>query len=81
VAVVSSDVAPLRQQVTEARSVQHRARRDDLVLRQTAEFPCDPGQDVARITDHHDDSIWAVLHHLGDELLEDSDVPLRKVKT
>jgi len=51
------------------------------MFRQTAELPRHPGHDVARVTDNQDDSVWAVLDHLRDDTLEDSDVLLDKVKT
>jgi len=81
VAIVSSNIETLGQKIAEARSVQHRARRNNLVFRQTTELPRDPGHDVTRVGDDDDDSVRAVLDHFRNDFLEDSDILLYEVKT
>jgi len=49
------------EQLPEARCVQHRARRNDSMLGQTAEFPRDPGHDVTWVSDDNIDGFWTVL--------------------
>ena len=78
--VMSSDIEALGQQLTKARSVEHRARRKDSVFRQTAELPRDPGHDVTRVGDDDDDSVWAVFDQFGYDVLEDTDVLLHQVQ-
>jgi len=51
------------------------------VFRQTTQLPRDPGHDVTWVSDDDDDSVWAVLDHFRDDVLEDFDVLLYKVKT
>lgn len=78
---VSGDIEALGEQVTKSRGVEHRARRENSVFRQTAELPCDPGHDVARVRDDDNDSVWAVLDQFRDDAFEDFDVLLHQVKT
>jgi len=78
---VSSDIETFGQQMAEAWSVQHRARREDSMFRQTTELPRDPGHDVTRVSDDDNDSVWTVLDQFRDDAFEDSDVLLHKVKT
>ena len=78
---VSCDVETLGEQMPETRCVQHRARCNDSMLRQTAEFPRDPGHDVTWVGDDDNDGIRAVPDQFGDDALEDSNVLLHKVKT
>jgi len=51
------------------------------MFRQTAELPRDPGHDVTRVSDDHNDGVWAVLDQFRDNFLEDSDVFLHEVET
>jgi len=81
VAAVRSNIETLSQKMAEARSIQHSARCKDLMFRQTAEFPRDPGHDVARVGDDDDDSVWAVFDQLRYDSLEDFNVLLHKIKT
>ena len=78
---VSSHIEALGEQVTKPRSVEHRARCKDSMLRQTAELPRDPGHDVARVSDDDNDGVWAVLDQFRNDALEDSDVLLHQVET
>jgi len=78
---VRREAEPLRDQMAEARRIEHTARRNDPVLGQTAELPRDPGHDVTRVAHNDDDGVGTVLDELRYDALEDANVLLDKIES
>ena len=74
--ILCVDVQAIRQEPAQARGVEVGAGADDAVGRQSGELVCDVREGVDRVGDDEQRGVGAVLHQLGDDLLEEGHIVL-----
>lgn len=71
----------LRHKETEPRRIQVGSGTDDTVLGQAGELPGHVGEDIDRVGNDQQNTVWAQFNELGNDALQDVAVALDQVQT